>query len=461
MSKKFPFFRAAAFLAAAMVLVCNCNPVEPEPEPEPEVDPEDLVALKGKVPVTQNWVFDSTPSLTIQIDNPNKVKVTADISVKITTDIKKKTVGTVETSVEVPANGSLDVNIATDQPLEPGFYTAACRVNKKHVRTFTFGINPFDIVSAPDKQADFDSFWDDAKAELATIDMNATLTELPAFSGTGRKVYFVEMNSIPDGPGGDPVVVRGYYCEPVDGKKHPVIMHFFGYDDQKPSGKLWVPYGGSSSDYSEFYLSHRGQYINNRKASQREDGLEQDFTNIYGDWFAFNFGQKDAYYYRGAFLDCVQAIRFMATRSTSDMNNVFAEGMSQGGALSYAAAALSEYPLRAIAPAVAFLGDYPDYFNIVTWPGNTAKASKGSMTDEEMYTFLSYFDTKNLATRINCSVIACSSLQDGTCPPHTNLAPFNNLKNADKIMVFNPELQHTVSDDWTNEYMTFFKERIK
>ena len=52
------------------------------------------------------------------------------------------------------------------------------------------------------------------------------------------------------------------------------------------------------------------------------------------------------------------------------------------------------------------------------------------MTDEEMYAFLSYFDTKNLATRISASVIACSGLQDGTCPPHTNLAPYNNLSTA-------------------------------
>ena len=143
------------------------------------------------------------------------------------------------------------------------------------------------------------------------------------------------------------------------------------------------------------------------------------------------------------------------------MSNVFAEGSSQGGAFSYAAAALSPYPLRAIAPCVAFLGDFPDYFKIVSWPANTARANKGSMTDEEMYAFLSYFDTKNLATRISCAVIACSGLVDGTCPPHTNIAPYNNLLSTDKQYYFYPKLGHQIPGDWNRKYSDFFKERIK
>ena len=270
------------------------------------------------------------------------------------------------------------------------------------------------------------------------------------------------MNSVPDGPEGDPVVVRGYYCEPQDGQKHPVIMHFYGYADQKPTSSAPCPSGDGSS-YAEFYLSTRGQMVNNRTASKRVSDGKGDFVNTYGDWFAFNFGNLDGYYYRGAFMDCVQAVRFMAEQPTSDMTNLFAEGSSQGGALSYAAAALSDYPFTAIAPCVAFLGDFPDYFKIVSWPANTAKSSKGSMTDEQMYAFLSYFDTKNLATRISSAVIACSGLKDETCPPHTNIAPFNNLKTpeSDKEYYFYPTMTHEIPSDWPSKYMAFFKARMQ
>jgi cephalosporin-C deacetylase-like acetyl esterase len=419
----------------------------------------DLVDFKLSVPVTENWVFTDKPSITIHVENPNEVAVKAEAKMRISTDLKEA-VTTVEKTVDVPAKGSVDIPFTTDSNLDPGFYRALCSVNGRIARNFFFGINPTEIVSAPDKQPDFDAFWDAAKAQLESIELTANLIEIPKKSSDKCKVYFVEIPSVPDGPEGDPVIVRGYYLEPQDGKPHPVIMHFMGYDTM--GSKVSCP-SGNSGEFAEFYLSHRGQYINRAPASLRGDGIDQDFTNIYGDWFAFNFGNKDGYYYRGAFMDCVQAIRFMATRATSDRKNLFAEGSSQGGALTYAAAALSDYEFAAIAPCVAFLGDYPDYFKIVSWPGDTAKAAakKAGMSDEEMYKFLSYFDTKNLATRISCPVIASSNLQDGTCPPHTNLAPYNNLLSTDKEIHFYPLLQHVIPSDWLSKTSTFFKAHMK
>ena len=458
MKKIFILFSALLF-TATMMAGCE-SPVTPEPEPLPQDSiPAEILPLKQSVPVTNNWVFDGKPSITIHIENPNAIAQTADVMVRISTDLRKE-LTTIEQKAEIPANGSKDVVITTPEDLAPGFYRANCFVNKKGAHNFIFGINPTAIVSAPDKQPDFDAYWAAAKEQLAAIEMNAQLTELEKKSTDKRKIYLVELQSVPDGPEGEPVIVRGYYAEPQDGQKHPVIMHFYGYDSQNATS--WPPCpGGNDSEYAEFFFSIRGQMLNNRKTANRYPDGKEDFVNIYGDWFAYNFGVKDGYYYRGAFMDCVQAVRFMATRETSDMTQLFAEGSSQGGALSYAVAALSDYPFTAIAPCVAFLGDFPDYFNIVSWPAETAKANKGSMTDEEMYAFLSYFDTKNLATRISASVIACSGLQDGTCPPHTNLAPYNNLSTEDKVIYYYPEMGHEIPSDWNTKIMKFFKERMK
>ena len=450
-------FSALVFTATMMA---SCEPIGGTPEPQPQdTIPAELLPLKQSVPVTDNWVFDTKPTITIHIENPNAVAVEAKVIAKITTDLKKA-VTSIEKVVEVPANGTLDVPVTTPEDLAPGFYRAHCIVNNKGARNFVFGISPEKLVSEPDKQPDFDEYWAAAKEQLAAIDMDAQLTELPTKSTAKRKVYLVELKSVPDSPNGEPVTVRGYYAEPQDGQKHPVILHFYGYDSQNATS--WPPCpGGNESEYAEFFFSIRGQMLNNRAAKNRVPDGKGDFVNIYGDWFAYNFGVKDGYYYRGAFMDCVQAVRFMATRETSDMTQLFAEGSSQGGALSYAVAALSDYPFTAIAPCVAFLGDFPDYFNIVTWPAETAKANKGSMTNEEMYAFLSYFDTKNLATRISASVIACSGLQDVTCPPHTNIAPFNNLPTEDKVFYYYPEMGHEIPADWNKKIMNFFKERMK
>ena len=436
---------------ALMLAVNGCEakqPVEPQEEP-------DLSLLKQSVVVTNDWIWSGKPEITIRVENPNKAAVKVPLIVRISTDTKQA-VTSIEDSIEIAGNAEKDFVVTTSENLAPGFYRASCFVNGKAARHFYFGIDPFDIVSAPDMQSDFTEFWQAGKDQLASVDMNAKLTEIPEKSSATRKVYLVEMNSVPDGLEGEPVIIRGYYCEPQDGEKHPVIFHFYGYDTQGTKAKCECPSGGSSQ-YAEFYLSHRGQYLNNRPASTGNPGMTEDAVNIYGDWFAYHFGDKNSYYYRGAFLDCVQAVRFMATRETSNMTKLFAEGSSQGGALSYACAALSDYPFTAIAPNVAFLGDFPDYFKIVGWPAETAKANKGSMTDEEMYAFLSYFDTKNLATRISCAVLGTSGLQDGTCPPHTNIAPYNIIQNPNKEYHFYPEMQHDYPKNWFGMIAEFWK----
>ncbi|MBQ7457795.1 MAG: acetylxylan esterase [Bacteroidales bacterium] len=471
MNKKWSLLFAVATLVVFSIAGCQ-KPVpvpgpEPEPipipEPGPEPDPVELEPFKTSYDVPGDRIFEVRPQVILHLENPNAVAAPAEIKLSVRTD-KGAVVTTVDMNKEIAASITEAVTVTTDTDLEPGFYKAQCYVNSYPAGSFAFGISPFDIVSAPDKQPDFDQFWQDAKDQLASIDMDATLREVESKSTAQQKVYLVEMKSVPDGLEGEPVIIHGYYLEPQDnsGKKYPVLIHFFGYDDQKP-GKLSCPSGSAAPKYAEFYLSTRGQMINNRTADKRGDGFPEDYVNTYGDWFAFNFGNRDGYYYRGAFMDCVQAVRFMATRPTSDMNNIFAEGSSQGGAFSYAAAALSDYPFRAIAPCVAFLGDFADYFKIVSWPGDTAKKNKGSMTDEQMYAFLSYFDTKNLATRISCAVIACSGLVDGTCPPHTNIAPFNNLQTpeSDKEYYFYPKMGHEIPAGWSNKWGSFFNAHMQ
>lgn len=441
----------------------------------------EIKQLKLSVPVTvpQNWVFEGSdvPTFYVSITNPYSTTVEARIVMEVSTD-KMAFVTSVSKTVSVQGNNAQRTEKMTAEGLTPGIYHATITVNDDLARGFSFAVRPTEIVSAPDKQRDFDSYWTAAKKQLAAVPINATLTEIPAKSSAKRKVYLVEMQSIADGLSGAPVIIRGYYAEPQDGKKHPVLIHFQGYDSEyRPGGDSATPWcinanwdSEEAADFAEFILSNRGQSVNNRPASGRDDGIQKDFTNIYGDWFAYEFGNKDKYYYRGAYMDCLRAIDFMASRTTSDMQNLFAEGQSQGGAFTVAAAALSDYKFSAIAPAITFMGDFPDYFDIVSWPGHVAKSCQaainkngGSMTDADMYAFLSYYDTKNLATSITSPYITSIGLQDNVCPPHTNIAPYNNAATTadDKNIIFNPELQHATNADWYETYMTFFKKYMK
>ena len=454
MKKQFLLF--AAIACALLFGACGCEHPGPQDEPQPTI--KDTI-----VEEPANLIWSGKPILNYHVENAEAEEIRVPVRLFIRTD-KNKAVVDIRDTITMPKYSKRDFVMMPSENLAPGFYKAQCFINGQTTRNVNFGVDPFDIVSAPDMQSDFDQFWAAGKAQLAGVEMKATLTEITSRSSETRKVYLVEMNSVPDGLSGDPVKIRGYYLEPQDGQKHPVIMHFYGYDTQNTKAKVDCPYGGTSAT-AEFYLSHRGQYLNNRPAGTNP-GVAEATENIYGDWFAYNFGDKDSYYYRGAFLDCVQAVRFMATRETSDMMKIFAEGSSQGGALSYACASLcsDEYPFTAIAPNVAFLGDFPDYFEIVSWPAETAKsqAKKKGMTDEQMYAFLSYFDTKNLATKISAAVLASSGLKDGTCPPHTNIAPFNNLLTPaeNKEYIFEPNMGHDYPAGWTTKWNKFFKDRM-
>ena len=450
MQKQYSIF-FVALVTAALLGACGC---EPQTVVDPPINPHDTTVVEP-----EDMIWQGKPYFNITLENAEVEPAQLAIKVRISTDTKQLVLEMTDT-VELAGNTKRNYAVTTSENLEPGFYRAMCFVNGKTARNLGFGIDPFDIVSAPDKQPDFDQYWQGAKDQLAAVDMNPVLKEIKEKSSSARKVYLVEMYSVPDGLSGDPVKIRGYYCEPTDGAKHPVLVHFYGYDTQGSKSKCECPSGGSSN-YAEFYLSHRGQYLNNRPASTGNPGVDEDCENIYGDWLAYHVGDKDSYYYRGAFMDAVQAVRFMATRETSDMTKLFAEGSSQGGALCYACAALSDYPFTAITPNVAFLGDFPDYFKIVDWPGSSYKsaAKKAGLTDEEMYAFLSYYDTKNLATRISCGVLATSGLKDGTCPPHTNIAPFNNLKTpaANKEYHFYPDMTHDYPKNWYSMIENFRK----
>jgi cephalosporin-C deacetylase-like acetyl esterase len=463
--------------AAAIVLACNkpennTSQENQEQNKQENKEQEELEPFLFTVNSSaENLIFDGKPVFNLHLENPNAVAATAEIRFNVLTD-KGKKVTTIETTREVAAKGTADIVLTTDDNLDPGFYKATGKVGRKTLLSGTmFGVNPFQIVSAPDKQPDFEEFWDAAYAQLKAVDMNAVLVPTNK-AGT----YMVTLQSVPDGLEGEPMTIRGYYVEPVkDGKKHPAIVHYYGYDDFVHSSgyKLYCPSGSDS--FAHLYLSSRGQRINSCKASEREDGIDEDYQNPYTvQWFTVNFGDKDSYYYRGAYMDCVQGIRFLAlcdeVKDQVDMDNVFVEGMSQGGAFSYAAASLSkEYPVKGIAAAVAFMGDFPDYFTIVPnegggFPGMAQSCKqKLGWTDDQMYGFLSYFDTKNLATKISCPIYACIGLMDNICPPHTNIAPYNNALTpaSSKQMTFYPKMGHSTPSGWDSGYRQFFQGLVK
>ena len=415
------------------------------------IDPTQIPTLNCQVEKAdiKCWEKGETPVIRVNVQSIESKDQEVTVKAVVRTDDYQE-FNTYEEKVTVASGETKTVTIKLTD-LKPGFYHAVVTANYGELSDFNIGYDPTSIVSAPDAQSDFKEFWDKAKADLAKVAPEYKLTKIDSKSTSKRNVYLVEMKSVDDGDG-NPVTIRGYYAEPVAAGTYPVIITQNGYDsDAKIPALNFCPNGDQNSDWIELNLSVRGQVINNR----------DDNTNKYGDWFAYNFGDKDTYYYRGAYMDVIRGIDFIASREKAQQNNIFMMGGSQGGALTIAGAPL-DTRIKAIAPSIQFMGDFPDYFKVGAWPASVAKKQQEAkkLSDEDMYKFLSYFDTKNLAPYITCPVTTAMGLQDPVCPPHTNFAPYNNLKVEEKQYVVNADCKHQTPGTWYNDCLSFFKKHI-
>ena len=381
------------------------------------------------------WKSPDVPELTLNIANVDGQTVNTDLNILVTTDafMPVKSTGC---KVSIGKNAQALIKYSPGE-VAPGFYRLTVKDGDKQLMTMNFGYEPEKVVSPTDAQTDLRAYWDKALADLAVVPGNYTMTELPEKSGKARKMYLVSMTSL------DGDTISGYLMLPVKPGKYPAHIYYNGYGAQP-----WEMNPESNPEWIEFQTYVRGQGLNAK-------------YNKYGDWIVYNLDNLDHYYYRGAFMDAVRFIDFIYQLPQADTRYIFAEGGSQGGALTLAAAALDKR-VKAIAPYIPFLSDYTDYFKIVNWPAEPVlKAAKQKgITDEELYKTLSYFDIKNLAGWIACPVLMGVGLQDPVCPPHTNFSGYNLITSPKEFIIY-PDKEHTVDySDWSPRVNRFFERFI-
>lgn len=387
-----------------------------------------------------DYIFlgDTSLNIKVELQNTNTWNVAGALKVTLTTDAYELVSGN-SMDIKLKGKGSFQKDFTYTNPL-PGFY----RYTVQFFRTdelvcekkINVGYEPEKIASPTDAQPDFEEFWDMNLAELAKIAPNYQLTLLPDVSTADYDMYLVEMNSFGN------ELIRGYYSKSKKNGQHPVIIEYMGYGSE--------PYYPNRSwdGYSYFVLSIRGQALNKP-------------YNKYGTWVNYGLDSQYNYYYRGAFMDVVRAIDFVCSRAEIDATRIGVKGGSQGGALSFVAAALDKR-ITVAAPNIPFLSDYPDYFSIAPWPKKDIeiymKDNPGT-TWEEILRVLSYFDIKNFAPWIECPLIMGIGVQDNVCPPHINFAAYNQVLSEKRWMAF-PEFAHSVGKAYYEESQKFFREKL-
>lgn len=398
----------------------------------------------GKALLPDAWFVLDENSGIFEGEGPHAVKTglvsnhvpAADLSLEISTDFGDY-VGTYENSVEF-VQGKAEAVFNLD--LQPGFYKAVLNLVRKdgtkvELDHTNLGFNPEQIVSEQDKQPDFDQFWAETLEELASVDMEPVYIPLKDHSNSVREAFRVEMKSL------DGETISGLLYVPVAEDVYPVMVSYMGYGSD-----VWYPDPSDNPDMIEFQLCIRNQAFN-RLPGEKDD------------WCVRGLESKDTYYYRGAFADAVRAIDFVCSLDKADKSRIFANGESQGGALTLVAASL-DHRIKAIAPSAPFLNDYKDYFALAHWPAEPIlrAADEKGLSEEELYRTLSYFDVKNFTDKIECPVIMAIGLQDPVCPPHTNFAGYNHIR-TEKSWICYPAAGHNVWEQkgWPEEKSRFFE----
>ncbi len=358
-----------------------------------------------------SWLFLGKGPYTLE----TKVAFTGPATMQLVTDLSlmaDEPDVVLEKRVEAGEDSVLTVALGK---LKPGFYEVRLRDSIR----FNIGVRPDEVKSPVDAPDDMREFWDVTLSNLKQIPLEAAWEPVPEASNEVRDSYRISYESFGGATAG------GLLCIPVKPGKYPVHIQYMGY-------------GADVYNFDPSANPKRIDFL----VSVRDQGI---FRDSEARWIDRGLDSRENFYYRGAFADAVRAIDFIATLDKADMDHVVAYGESQGGALTVAAAAL-DHRIKAIAPAVPFLGDYRDYYKIVWWPVHEVMetADAQGLDREEVYEMLTYFDIKNLAQWVECPAYMAFGLQDPTCPPHTNFAIYNNLGSSEKHFWCVPTCGHAM-----------------
>ena len=284
------------------------------------------------------------------------------------------------------------------------------------------------------READFEEFWDATVAEAAKQPLNAELIpyRLPS---AGLEFYAVRF----DGFGGGRLA--GWYARPKAAGKFPGVCVYHGYSGRgtRPVDLLWL----ASQGACVLSMDCRGQN------GQSDDALAATEGHAPG-WMTKGIRDPRSYYYRFVYADALRALDLLAEREEVDEDRLGVTGLSQGGGLTLAVAALSKRKVALAMPDIPFLCDYRRAIQIAQggpYPEIPLMLKGFPHLYEQALRTLSYFDCLNLAPWVRCRTLVSNCLWDDVCPPSTIFGVFHHIASTQKRMEIYPFHRHEVPYD--------------
>ena len=311
---------------------------------------------------------------------------------------------------------------------EPGFLHCEVvfqRDTTKLTAISAAGIDPLFIKPSLPVPADFDEFWAEKKKALALVPINAKLTPVPLpAERTGVELFEYQADSI-----GAPSM--GYFGRPEGAKPKSL------------PACLFVPGAGvrSANLDGTAAWSKNGMLFIDLNAHGIPDGQPAAFYSALDagelkDYRTRGRDSRDTYYFLGVYYRMLRALDFLTAQPEWDGKTVILAGVSQGGGLALAGAALDPRVTYMIA-LVPGLSDHSGGVidRIAGWPKAIPKDATNK-PDAKVTEVMRYFDTVNFATRIKIPGHFEVGFLDVTCPPTCSYAAYNNFAGPKDIVNF-------------------------
>ncbi len=367
--------------------------------------------------------------LSVSADRPDALyKKGEPVSFQVALALDKQPVSDVEVSWTITKDGVPPIKTGkaklengkatiTGQLDEPGFLI--CRVNYQ-TNKLNFnalggaGIDPAQIKPSLPVPDDFDAFWNEKKAQLATVPKAPNLTPVKS------PVAAVECFDLQAASIGKPV--SGYFARPEGAKPRslPAILTVHG------AGVRSSSLGGAAN------WAKQGLLALDINAHGIPNGHPEKFyTDLANgelkDYRAQGRDSRDTIYFMSMCLRLIRAIDFLTAQLEWDGKTVVVYGSSQGGLQAIAAAGLDSR-VTFIAAGVPAGCDHSGVAvgRVNGWPKIVPNDQDGK-PDAKVLNAARYIDCMNFATRTKAGGIFTVGFIDGTCPPTSVYAAYNNF----------------------------------
>lgn len=320
-------------------------------------------------------------------------------------------------------------------------------VNGKQYRGLaTAGFEPTKINPTVALPQDFESFWNNAKRELAQIPMDARMTLLPDRCTEKVNVYHVNIQNYGKSR------LYGILCVPKAPGKYPAILRV-------PGAGIRAYNGDISTAEKGFITLEIG--IHGIPVTMDASVYASLGQGALSNYWNYNMDNRDRFYYKRVYLGCVRANDFIDSLPQYDGTHLGVTGGSQGGALSIVTAALDPRVkfLAAFYPALSDItgylqgraGGWPHYFDTNNLPFNNIK---------EKISTIAYYDVVNFARQLKVPGNYSWGFNDETCPPTSMYAAYNQIK-APKQLYLALETGHWTYKEQDEKLGGWLQEQLK